>query len=167
MSKEAENQENQEIQQYIRAGRKFSLAELIGREGGDFLKGDSPVPKLIQTQTAINTFIAKYLQDANGALQAVLQRWVKAEQAIVSQNMESPLVALQQIILKIINNTELYYELVRQVDCQWGQISGDRPHFQQPGQPPHPDDEYTHESVKKQLLKLAKDVDYYLANLDE
>jgi hypothetical protein len=37
----------------------------------------------------------------------------------------------------------------------WGEMNDERPHFQRPGQPPHPDDEYTHESVYQQLVELS------------
>ena len=145
---------NKAIQQEILAGRKFSLAEAIGREGGDFLKGESPVPKLVQATTEINTFIALNLQDSSGALQAVLQTWISTDEAGVSQNLDNPLQSLKQILDKIINNTELLYELVRQVDFQWGKMYDERPYFQSPGQAPHPNDEYTHESVEEKLRTL-------------
>ena len=106
---------NEAIQREILAGRKFSLAEAIGREGGDFLKGGSPVPKLVQATTEINTFIAINLQDSSGALQAVLQTWISTDEAGVSKNLDSPLTALKQMLDNIIDNSELLYELVRQV----------------------------------------------------
>ncbi len=53
---------NLAIQREILAGRKFSLAEAIGREGGSFLKGDSPVPKQAQATAEINAFIKKTCQ---------------------------------------------------------------------------------------------------------
>ena len=145
---------NEAIQREILAGRKFSLAEAIGRDGGDFLKGESPVPKLVQATTEINTFIAINLQDSSGALQAVLQTWISTDEAGVSKNLDSPLTALKQMLDNIIDNSELLYELVRQVDFQWGKMYDERPYFQSPGQPPHPDDEYTHESVEEKLKSL-------------
>jgi hypothetical protein len=39
---------------------------------------------------------------------------------------------------------------------QWGQIMLERPYFQQPGQAPHPHDEYTHESVRRELERLLQ-----------
>ncbi len=68
--------------------------------------------------------------------------------------MNSPLVALNQIISSLIDNQNLFYEFVRQVDFKWGQIYDERPYFQQPGQPAHPNDEYTHESVRLQLIEF-------------
>ncbi len=135
--------------------RPFSLAEAIGREGGAFLKGESTVPKLVQVITAINTFIDRHLQDPHAALQAILHQWVKGDPR-VSQYKETPLVALAEILQSIINNPNLLYELVRQVDIKWGQMYGERPYFQQPGQVPHSNDEYTHESVKIDLLDLQQ-----------
>ena len=141
------------LQQDILDSRPFSLAEAIGREGGTFLKGESTVPKLVQVTTAINTFIDRNLIDPDAALQAILHQWVKGDPR-VSQYKETPLVALEEILQSIIANPHLLYELVRQVDIKWGQMYGERPYFQQPGQPAHPDDVYTHESVRQDLLNL-------------
>ncbi|NES84980.1 MAG: hypothetical protein F6K10_28200 [Moorea sp. SIO2B7] len=152
MKSDKDKERNFDIHKDILSGRKFSLAEAIGREGGDFLKGESPVPKLVQATTEINLFIAQNLSDSSGALQAVLQTWVKTDEKKVSKNLDSPLLALREIIKTIIDNQELLYELVRQVDFKWGQIYDEKPYFQRPGQLPHPDDEYTHESVKAKLI---------------
>ena len=145
--------ENLLLRQDILESRPYSMAEAIGREGGTFLKGESTVPKLIQVITAINTFVDRNLIDPPAALQAVLHQWVKGDPR-VSRYKQTPLVALEEILQSLINNPYLLYELVRQVDIKWGQMYGERPYFQQPGQPPHPDDKYTHESVKQDLLDL-------------
>ncbi len=94
------------------------------------------------------------LPDVSGALQAVLRRWVLEDTARVSQHLNVPLKALLGLLKSILNNPSILYELVRQIDMLWGEMNGERPYFQQPGQPPHPDDEYTHESVKQQLTEL-------------
>ena len=148
------------LQQDIIEGRPYSLAEAIGREGGTFLKGESTVPKLVQVITKINTFIDRNLDDPSAALQAILHQWVKGDPR-VSQYKETPLVALKEILATIIDRPPLLYELVRQVDIKWGQMYGERPHFQQPGQPPHPDDEYTHESVRQDLFDLQVKLQQY------
>ncbi len=145
------------LQQDIVEGRPYSLAEAIGREGGTFLKGESTVPKLVQVITQINTFIDRNLKDPPAALQAILHQWVKGDPR-VSQYKETPLVALAEILQTILDNPNLLYELVRQVDIKWGQMYGECPHFQQPGEPPHPDDEYTHESVRQNILDLQTDL---------
>jgi hypothetical protein len=149
-----DQQKDLELQKDILKGRKFSLAELIGKEGGDFLKGESPVPKITQLKTEINLFIRNNLNDVSGALQAVLQNWVNADDLKISTYQETPLTALSLMIEEIINNEHLYYEFVRQVDFLWGKTYDERPHFQSPGQKAHPQDEYTHESVRKQLIDL-------------
>lgn len=143
-----------ELQKDIYQGREFTLADFIAKEGGDFLKGESPVPKIVQLKTEINFFIKNNLKDLSGSLQAVLQDWVNISDDKISSNRENPLNALSLIIEEIISNDNLYYEFVRQVDLKWGQMYQERPYFQKPGQPPHPEDEYTHESVKIQLLDL-------------
>ena len=152
-----DNDENLNIQRDILSGRKFSLAEAIGKEGGSFLKGESPVPQLVQALTQINMFIDQNLLDLSGALQAVLYNWVKADSR-VSQYLSSPLTALSEILSNLLENQNLFYEFVRQVDYKWGQMYQERPYFQQPGQPPHPDDEYTHESVRLTLMELLNAV---------
>ncbi len=136
------------------AGRKFTLADVIGQAGGDFLKGESPVPKLVQLKTELKAFLRDELQDSSGALLLVLQNDVDEADALISQSFERPLVALQRYLEDTLSHPEKLYELVRQTDFRWGQLYGSRPHFNTPGQTPHPEDEYTHESVKQQLEYL-------------
>ena len=152
------------LQQDILDSRPYSLAEAIGREGGTFLKGESTVPKLVQVITAINTFIDRNLCDRDAALQATLHQLVK-EDPRVSKYKATPLVGLEKILASIIDNPNLLYELVRQVDIKWGQMYGERPYFQQPGQPPHPQDPYSHESVKQDLENLQLLLRKYLNEL--
>lgn len=159
--KNENNDENLEIREIL-AGRQFSLAEVIGREGGSFLKGESPVPKLLQAKAEVNLFVDRNLVDSSGALKAVLQTLVASDEAYVSRHLNSPLEALREFLEMLIRNPQLLYEFVKRVDVQWGQLFGERPYFQQPGQPPHPDDEYTHESVHQQLVELLDKLNSYL-----
>lgn len=149
------------IQKEILAGREFSLAEVIGREGGSFLKGESPIPRLVQAKNEINLFIDRNLTDSSGALKAVLQMLVTADEACVSRHLNSPLDALREFLEMLVHNPQILYEVVKQVDVQWGQFFGERPYFQQPGQAPHPEDEYTHESVHQQLVELLNSLNCY------
>ena len=153
-----DKESDRELQRDILSGRQFSLADVIGKEGGSFLKGESPVPPLMQAVAEINAFVAANLGDSSGALQAVLQNWVKDDEERVSNSFNSPLVALRQIIEAILNNEELFYEFVRQVDFKWGQIYGERPYFQRPGQPAHPLDEYSHELVREKLVAFLETI---------
>lgn len=70
---------DKQIQEDILSGRHYSLADAIAREGGIFLKGESPVPKLVQVTTEINLLIDQNLPDQSGALQSVLKHWVKSD----------------------------------------------------------------------------------------
>ena len=153
-----DNDRNLAIQREILSGRKFSIGEAIGREGGSFLKGESPVPKLVQVKAELHRFVDRHMSDSSGALQAILYVWIESDLR-VSQHLEKPLIALQEILCELIDNQNLLYEFVKQVDRQWGQMYGERPYFQKPGQSPHPEDEYTHESVHlklKELLDIVK-----------
>ena len=40
-------------------------------------------------------------------------------------------------------------------DAEWGRLYDERPHFDQPGIPPSPDDPYTLQSVRTTLTQLA------------
>lgn len=133
------------------SGREFTLSDVIAQAGGDFLKGESPVPKLVQIKNELKLFISQNLQDLSGSLQAVLQLFIDQADEAISRHIEHPLLVLQELVEHILNQPEVFYELVKQVDCKYGQMYGDRPYFQHPGAPAHPDDEYSHESVRVQL----------------
>lgn len=159
MSSQRDRDQEKKLQQDILSDRKYSLAEAIGREGGNFLKGESPVPKLVQVTTEVNLFIDNNLPDSSGALQSVLKRWVKSD-PLLSQHLESPLKGLDKILEKILTQQGLFYEMVREADVKWGQMYQERPYFQKPGDPPHPDDEYTHEAVREKLSLLRERITF-------
>ena len=140
-----------DIQREIRLGRPFSLADAIGQEAGNFMKGASPIPPLVQAKHGAQEALKACLQDRPGALQQVLERWLLDDETRLSHHMKNPPEAAKDLIGSILRSPETLYELVRQADVTWGQIYDSRPHFQQPGQAPHPDDEYTHESVQHTL----------------
>ena len=151
-----ERESDDALQRDILSGRTFSLADAIGREGGGFLKGESTIPKLVQAKTEVIVFIRNHLLDSSGALQAVLQEMVQADDARISAHLNSPLIALQEAIQETLTYPERLYDLVHQVDMCWGRMYGERPYFQKPGQEPHPEDEYTHESVQASLTQLLE-----------
>ncbi len=74
----------------------------------------------------------------------------------MSQHLDAPLNALKASIAGLLSNKSSLHEFVRKVDVEYGVLMHERPHFQQPGQDAHPDDEYTHEGV---VLKLQQLVD--------
>lgn len=53
---------NQEIEREIRANRRFSLTEAIGRlAGGGFMKGASPVSRKRQAELDIDEYLRRQL----------------------------------------------------------------------------------------------------------
>lgn len=153
---------DQSLRREILSERKFSIAEAIGREGGDFLKGVSPVPPLVQAKLTLQGFVDEHLEDNVGALETSLQAWIAAEDAVIGQHLEHPLEALKRILDHILTTPEQLHELVRRADVCWGEIYDERPYFQRPGEHPHPNDEYTHDSVRSQLLTLQARVEAYI-----
>lgn len=140
-----------DIQQDIRRGRPFSLADVIGQEAGGFMKGESPVPRLVQVQGEVVQILKANLEDLEGALQQVLIRWLEDDSTRLSRYLDSPVEAVKDLLETVLSSPETLYELVHQTDVLWGHLYDERPHFQKPGQAPHPDDEYTHESVRAAL----------------
>ncbi|BAQ61873.1 hypothetical protein GM3708_2279 [Geminocystis sp. NIES-3708] len=61
-------EKNIELEKVILKGRKFSLAELTGKEGGSFLKGESPVPKIVKLKIEIKLFVSNNLKDLSYSL---------------------------------------------------------------------------------------------------
>ena len=140
------------------AGRKITVADVIAQSGGDFLKGESPVPKLVQLKIELKLFLNQALRDSEGALLWVLQNQVDDADDFISQFQDRPLMALQKLVEEIINNPGLLTEIVRQADFRWGQIYDERPNFDIPGRNPHPDDQYTFASVQQQLKDLLGEI---------
>jgi hypothetical protein len=156
MPSEPEKSDDRELEKDILAGRTFTLADLIAQEGGDFLKGESPVPKLLQVKTELKLWIKQNVSDPMGALKVTLQDLVEENELQIAQHINFPWLALIELLETLINNPKLFYEFVKRVDIKWGKMYGERPHFQAPGQEPHPDDEYTHESVRQKLADLLE-----------
>ncbi|MEO0397765.1 MAG: hypothetical protein AAF243_17525, partial [Cyanobacteria bacterium P01_A01_bin.137] len=143
-----------DLQRRIRAERKFSLGEAIGREGGSFLK-DSQMPRPLRALTAINGLIDRYLSDRDGALQLCLKNWVKTDGRI-GQYLDEPLVALQLIVTDIVEQPQILCEFARQVTVRWGKLNGERPHFQKLGEDAHPEAAYSHDSIRGVLTVLLE-----------
>jgi hypothetical protein len=140
-----------DIQQELRLSRPFTLADAIGQEAGDFMRGESPIPRLVQAKHGAQQALKDALIDSPGALHRVLDQWLSDDETRLSRHLHIPAEAVKDLLASVLRSPETLYELVRQADVIWGQIYDSRPHFQQPGQPPHPDDEYSHESVRATL----------------
>lgn len=154
----SENPLPPDLQREIRAERKFSLGEAIGREGGSFLKGSQAmVPRPLRALAAINGFIDQHLNDQGGALQPCLKRWIKTD-ARVGKYLDTPLMALQAMVAEVIQQPQVLYEFSRQVAVEWGLMNGERPYFQKPGLDAHPDAAYSHDSIQKILTELLSEL---------
>lgn len=153
------DEQDELIRRDILLDRKFSIAEAIGREGGNFIKGHSPIPRLDQIISLITVFIGNNLNDSSRILMSVLQTIVKDDRIKIAESIEVPLEYLHNLIKSYVNNRELLYELTREVDFKWGQINDEKPHFQKPGEEPHPEDEYSHEIVEGMLKALLKKIE--------
>jgi len=143
-----------ELEREIRKGRKFTLAEAIGRLAGPgAMKGASPVARKQQAEVEIETWLRHHLIDPDGALQVVLLRNLKGSQVLLD-NYEVPLVVLASYCHRVLGSDNLLKELVRDADIEWGRVFGERPHFEKEGSPPDPKDPYTIESVRTALSGL-------------
>lgn len=145
-----------DIEREIRRGRTFSLNEAIGRAGGSgLLKGASPVPPIAQTEAAIANYLSAHLDDAGGVLAQVMVRKVKTSELLI-EHFDQPAVVLAGYVNQVLGSEPLLKDLVREADVEWGRTIGDRPHFEQDGRSPHPDDPYTLASVRKALTQLLE-----------
>ena len=145
-----------ELEREIRKGRKFTLAEAIGRLAGPgAMKGASPVARLQQAEIEIKNWLGSHLADAGGALRVVLHRHVKGSELLLN-NFDQPLVVLAGYCQRVLDSPYLLEELVREADIEWGRVMGERPYFEKKGSPRNPDDPYTVESVRNALSRLRK-----------
>jgi hypothetical protein len=145
-----------ELEREIRKGRKFTLAEAIGRMAGPgAMKGASPITGKQQAEVEIENWLRNYMPAGKDELQVVLLRRVK-ESELLLKNFDQPLVVLAAFCQLILDSDYLLKELVREADIEWGRLNGERPYFDKDGSSPNPDDPYTFESVHKTLRGLVE-----------
>ncbi|HYV35272.1 MAG TPA: hypothetical protein VE988_06185 [Gemmataceae bacterium] len=145
-----------ELEREIRMGRKFTVAEAIGRMAGPgAMKGVSPVTRMQQAAVEIENWLRLHMSAGAGELQTVMLRRIK-ESEFLLQNFEQPLAVLATLCQRVLDSECLLQELVREADVEWGQLNSQRPYFETEGMPPHPDDPYTSESVRKTLAGLIE-----------
>jgi hypothetical protein len=144
------------LEREIRAGRKFTLEEAIARLAGPgSMKGESPVPRIEQAASEIQSWLRVHLVDSGGALEAVLQRHVKGSEMLLN-NFDQPLVVLAGCCQRILDSEYLLSELVRAADIEWARVMGERPYFERAGAEPNDDDPYTADRVRGTLSELLK-----------
>jgi hypothetical protein len=146
---------NEETEREIRTIREFSLNEAIGRiAGGGFMKGGSPVNRELQAELEIEEYLRRHLADSGGAMRSVLLRHLG--DSLLKSDYNQPLVALAEYIPRVLESEHLLEEIVREADAEWGRVHDERPYFEGSGRPPHPDDPYTLDSVRRTLLQLRE-----------
>jgi len=147
-----------EIEREIRQGRKFTAREAMGRMiGPGSMKGGSAVSKVQQAETEIGTWLRSNLRDSTGALQALLHRQLN-ESPLLLNNLDQPLAALADYCQQVLASDHHLQEVVREADVEWGRRMDERPHFNREGSAPHPDDPYTHESVRAALCEVLNKI---------
>jgi hypothetical protein len=143
-----------ELEREIRKGRKFTVAEAIGRMAGPgAMKGASPVTGKQQADVEIENWLTDHVSAGNGELQVVLLRAIKGSELLLN-HFDQPLVVLAAICQQVLDSDSLLKELVREADVEWGRVQGERPYFEREDLPPDTNDPYTFESVRKTLAGL-------------
>ena len=80
-----------DLEREIRADRKFSLAEAIGRMAGPgAMKGVSPVTRMQQAAVEAENWLRQHLSAGDGELQVVLLRRIRGSELLL-QGAEHPL----------------------------------------------------------------------------
>ncbi len=147
-----------ELEREIRARRKFSVAEALGRSAGDLIKGASPVTLKRQAELEIELFLEQDLADSEGALRAVLLRRVRESEGLFEDGYEDPLEALRRLTTSLVESDARLRGFVRAVDAEWGRTYGERPYFEREGTAAHPEDPYTVDSVRRALNRLQAEL---------
>jgi hypothetical protein len=80
------------------------------------------------------------------------------ESDLMQNSPDPPLAVLAAWVRRILGSEQGLKELVREADVEWGRVFGERPYFEKEGQPPDPNDPYTHESVRAVLTKLVEEL---------
>ena len=153
--KQRDDSQHEAIEREIRADRKFSLAEAVGRaDDGGHLHGASPVALLEQAQTTAMQFAERRLNDPDRALLTLLARTVRSHEPLMARHLDQPLAGLVAVIEKLLGREQWLADFVRDVGAEWGRRYQEPPHFERSGQPTDPLDPYTLVSVKTALQQL-------------
>lgn len=143
----------------LRQNRKFSLEQALGELAGPgMLKGVSPVARREQSVAEIEDYLQQQSLGAAPSLLSALARQVTASELFL-QHFERPFAVLATIAERLLESDFQLRELVREADVEWGRTYGERPYFERPGRPPHPDDPITIESTREFLLRLLRQLE--------
>ena len=121
-----------------------------------------------QVRVAAIALLHQSVHDSDGALLKVMEQDIRQEEALFGpltqrltllspEELHNHLHGvLGRLASRTIATEAALVEFTRRVDAMWGQLLGERPHFQRPGQEAHPDDPYTHDSVRKAMMELIE-----------
>ncbi len=143
-----------ELVDEIRKGRKFSLAEAVGRQAGGNLKGASPIPSAQQLLLQIEAVLDTHLPDSEGSLTRTILAQFSDNPPLLAQHFDDANGALIEFLNSILDTPANLAELVRQADARWGRDYDERPHFEKSGQAPDAADPYTRNGVRILLSAL-------------
>lgn len=158
-SQETSTQEDADLEREVRSQRKFSIAEAIGRQNADLLKGASPVTLKRQAELQIEHYLESALEDPEGALQVVLLRRVRESALLLESGYEAPLAALAGAVERLLGSEPRLQRFVTAIDAEWGRIYSERPYFEGQGRTPDRRDPYTIASVRATLASLVAELD--------
>lgn len=152
--KKKRSKEDTELQREIRAGRKFTLSEAIGRMAGPgAMKGVSPISRKKQAENEIESYLKSHLSDTSGALRTVVLRRLSSSEHLDGR-YDQPLQFLADGLRHVLASELRLRDVVTDADIEWGRITGERPFFEKEGSSPHPDDPFTLQSVRTALTEL-------------
>lgn len=143
------------LEDEIRRGRPFDLAEAIGRAGAGALKGASPVAPTRQALMAIRARLETGLADTEGSLTRTILARLEADTPLLGRHLDQPAAALAEFLDRVLGTPGELGALVRDADARWGRDYAERPHFESAGAP-HPDDPYTEAGVRALLTELRR-----------
>ena len=150
-----DDDEKRRIEQEARRHRQADLsAVLASQDGGANLRGASPTPVLKRALLEVDQWLREYLMAPDPALRTVMLRSLEASPDRLEAHLGRPDRLLADWLPSLLASPEVLRHLVREVDMAWGQLNDERPHFERPDTPPHPDDPYTVAGVTAALADL-------------
>jgi len=155
-----------EIEREIRQGRKLNARDLMAHIAGPgSMKGGSPISPVKEAETELGVWLGANLPDPEGALRAVLLRSLKGSARLLD-NLDRPLVALAEHCRALLGSEALLRDAVNEADVEWARAMEERPFFERDGAPPHPDDPYTVDGVRRALAQALEALDAGNGELD-
>lgn len=143
------------VEDEIRRGRPFDLAEAVGRAGAGALKGASPVAPARQALMEIRARLEAGLADTEGSLTRTILARLEADTPLLARHLDRPAAALAEFLDRVLGTPGELATLVRDADARWGRDYAERPHFESGGAA-DPDDPYTEAGVRVLLTELRR-----------